>query len=422
MDLTAFLSDFFRTDSLNQLTADAAELFDCPVMVVDDSFHAVSWHMPAGFQDRPFQGSVDRGELTYEASSLLSSSASLAQQGELYVELADSPWQRRFSPLIASGIRVGYLVLVDVHGTLRQVERRDLTAVESVLAKQLFFEGNRSGLMFNTAEEVLLHLLENKFSTEALFLLQASSTWLADFRPERVALINLGLYHNLHLAEDALKSELTYAFYASHPFLYNDEVLLFLNRDHDLSALEPLVQRYQLRVVISDPLDSLYALPQVYAATHEVMDFLLLRSSHPFCVRAEQLHALMMLRRLQDRADLIASEVSALAHYDAAEHTQYCQTLLAYLLCHHSLQETCRQLYTHRNTVLYRIRRMKEDFGIPLDDPNRHLELLLSVSLELLAQHQENLFVHGLTLETPRTMPHAVDDTRSVSPSPSTQP
>ena len=333
MDLTAFLSDFFRTDSLNQLTADAAELFDCPVMVVDDSFHAVSWHMPDGFQDRPFQGSVDRGELTYEASSLLSSSASLAQQGELYVELADSPWQRRFSPLIASGIRVGYLVLVDVHGTLRQVERRDLTAVESVLAKQLFFEGNRSGLMFNTAEEVLLHLLENKFSTEALFLLQASSTWLADFRPERVALINLGLYHNLHLAEDALKSELTYAFYASHPFLYNDEVLLFLNRDHDLSALEPLVQRYQLRVVISDPLDSLYALPQVYAATHEVMDFLLLRSSHPFCVRAEQLHALMMLRRLQDRADLIASEVSALAHYDAAEHTQYCQTLLAYLLC-----------------------------------------------------------------------------------------
>ena len=422
MDLTAFLSDFFRTDSLNQLTADAAELFDCPVMVVDDSFHAVSWHMPAGFQDRPFQGSVDRGELTYEASSLLSSSASLAQQGELYVELADSPWQRRFYPLIASGIRVGYLVLVDVHGTLRQVERRDLTAVESVLAKQLFFEGNRSGLMFNTAEEVLLHLLENKFSTEALFLLQASSTWLADFRPERVALINLGLYHNLHLAEDALKSELTYAFYASHPFLYNDEVLLFLNRDHDLSALEPLVQRYHLRVVISAPLDSLYALPQVYVATHEVMDFLLLRSSHPFCVRAEQLHALMMLRRLQDRADLIASEVSALAHYDAAEHTQYCQTLLAYLLCHHSLQETCQRLYTHRNTVLYRIRRMKEDFGIPLDDPNRHLELLLSVSLELLAQHQENLFVHGLTLETPRTMPHAVDDARSPSSSPSTQP
>ena len=412
MDLTAFLNDFFRTDSLNQLTSDAAALFDCPVMVVDDSFHAVSWYMPTGFQDRPFQGSVDRGELTYEASSLLSNSAPLAQQGELYVELADSPWQRRFSPLIASGIRVGYLVLVDIHGTLRQVERRDFTVVESVLAKQLFFESNRSGLMFNTAEEVLLHLLEGKFATEALFRLQASSTWLADFRPERLALINLGLYHNLHLAEDALKGELTYAFYASHPFLYNGEVLLFLNRDHDLSAFAPLVERYRLRVVISDPLDSLYALPQVYAAAHEMMDYLLLRSSHPFCARAEQLHALMMLRHLQDRPDWIAPEVRALARHDAAEHSQYCQTLLTYLLCHHSLQETCQRLYTHRNTVLYRIRRLKEDFGIPLDDPDRHMELLLSVSLVLLAQHQDNLFVRGLALEAPRAAARAVDGGR----------
>ena len=272
--------------------------------------------------------------------------------------------------------------------------------------------------MFNPAEEVLVHLLENNFSTEAMFLLQASSTWLADFRPERIALINLGLYHNLHLAEDALKNELTYAFYASHPFLYNDEVLLFLNRDHDLSALEPLVGQYHLRVVISDPLDSLYALSQVYAATHEVMGFLLSRSSRPFCVCAEQLHTLMMLRRLQDRADLIAPEVFALARHDAAEHTQYCQTLLAYLLCHHSLQDTCQRLYTHRNTVLYRIRRMKEDFGIPLDDPDRHLELLLSVSLELLAQHQENLFVRGLSLEAPGTMPRGLADILSASVSP----
>ena len=119
-----------------------------------------------------------------------------------------------------------------------------------------------------------------------------------------------------------------------------------------------------------------------------------------------------------DRADLIAPEVCALARHDAAEHTQYCQTLLAYLLCHHSLQDTCRRLYTHRNTVLYRIRRMKEDFGIPLDDPDRQLELLLSVSLELLAQHQENLFVRGLTLEAPGTMPRRLADSLSASVSP----
>lgn len=398
MDLQAFFDDFLHTDNLDRLTQDAAEMLNCPLMIVDDSFHAVSWHMPDGFRDVPFQGSVDRGELTYEASSLISN-ATLDQTGEVYMTLADSPWQRRFSALIASGIRVGYLVLVDVHGTLRSTDHRLLRAVEAVLAKQLFFQTNRSGLMFNTAEEVLLHLLEGRFETEALFRLQASSTWLASFHPQRFALINLGLYHNLHLSHDTLKGELTYAFYASHPFVYNNEVVLFLSGDHDLSAFQRLSEQYQLRVMISDPLDSLYALPQAYATVHEAMEYALMHSTRPFVARSEQFHVLMLLRHLLQRMDLIAPEVRALARRDAAENSQYCQTLYTYLICHHSLQETCARLYTHRNTVLYRIHRLKEDFGIPLDDPNRHLQLLLSVALVLLEQHQDSLFLPELMRE-----------------------
>ena len=40
-------------------------------------------------------------------------------------------------------------------------------------------------------------------------------------------------------------------------------------------------------------------------------------------------------------------------------------------------------LYTHRNTVLYRIRRLQEDFAIPLEEPSQHADLLLGVSLIL---------------------------------------
>lgn len=41
-------------------------------------------------------------------------------------------------------------------------------------------------------------------------------------------------------------------------------------------------------------------------------------------------------------------------------------------------------LFTHRNTILYRIKRIREDFGIPLDDPASHTELLIGTSLILL--------------------------------------
>ena len=83
----------------------------------------------------------------------------------------------------------------------------------------------------------------------------------------------------------------------------------------------------------------------------------------------------------------------ALAARDAADQTPYCLTLYTYLCCHHSLQETCARLYTHRNTVLYRVKRMREDFGIPMDDPDQHLALIVSSALMLLNQGQDAPFM-----------------------------
>ena len=44
MNLQTFMDDFMNRDDLSLLTRDAGELFDCPVMVVDMAFRAVSWH------------------------------------------------------------------------------------------------------------------------------------------------------------------------------------------------------------------------------------------------------------------------------------------------------------------------------------------------------------------------------------------
>ena len=50
-------------------------------------------------------------------------------------------------------------------------------------------------------------------------------------------------------------------------------------------------------------------------------------------------------------------------------------------------------MFTHRNTVLYRIRKMKEEFNIPLDDPDAHTYLLLSLSLTLYDEHGPSFFL-----------------------------
>lgn len=107
----------------------------------------------------------------------------------------------------------------------------------------------------------------------------------------------------------------------------------------------------------------------------------------------------LLLKNLEGREDLIAQEVRALAAHDREKGTQYCETLYDYLICCRSLQKTCEALFAHRNTVLYRIRRMQEEFGIPLDEPVKHADLLLSVSLLLFEAKGPDFFLPKTPLD-----------------------
>ncbi len=386
MELQTLLADFFKQDDFNQLAIDSAGILGCPLMIVDETFHIVAHHAPADFHDKVFVHAVSRGEITYEASAMFSTNEEICAGRAAYMTLADSPYPRRVAPLCTANLRLGYLICVDVDGHLHTLEEAAYDAVESVLAKQLFMEVNRQGRLFETAEEVLESLLDGCFSAEPYFRLQASTTYLADFHPKAFALIDLKGYHSLYLDGNRLKDELMYRFYESHPFLYRGNVLMFLHEAHNRYALHSLAEEFHLKIVISPPLGNLFGLPQLYRCVKEGLDILAEASedSDGVVFRASALSTLILLCKYKERTDLIDEKVQALAANDTKKGSLYCETLYRYLICGHSLKETCEALFTHRNTVLYRLRRMKDDCGISLEDPMQHANLLLSVSLLLL--------------------------------------
>ena len=46
--------------------------------------------------------------------------------------------------------------------------------------------------------------------------------------------------------------------------------------------------------------------------------------------------------------------------------------------------------------MLYRIRRIEDDFAIPLDEPSVHADLLLGVSLLLFKEKGPDFFLHDI--------------------------
>ena len=202
----------------------------------------------------------------------------------------------------------------------------------------------------------------------------------------------------LNFRDDMLKHELQREFPQSPPFLYRDEVLLLLEEPEILEPLEALARQNRLRVVVTDPFEDLYLLPQVYQAAQEVMQYLFTHREGAFVVQTGQCRNLMRLRQLAQRPDFIDPQIKEVAAYDERHGTQFCLTLYTYCICHHSIQQTCERLFTHRNTVLYRLRKLKEDFGLRLDDPEETMPLLVSSALALLQSHQDQLFVRDFSL------------------------
>ncbi len=394
------LEQFFAQDDLGKLTVSTGELLGCPLLVLDDTFHVAAHYLPLGFSDALFETAVRRGEITYEAGAIISRNAMLTAGWADYVQLADSPYRRRFAPLVSAGVRLGCLICVDTDGHLEKIPPQTWELVEHILSKQMFVEASHQDKPFETAEDILMHLLDGGFSSAAHFQLQASGTYLADFHPRAFALIDLETYHSAYMGRRHLKEELEAQIPDSHPFLYKGDVFLFLHREGDGDIFSELAEEFQLKILISAPIDDLFTLPQLYRTAREALELMKDARFHGEAVcSAQQLRTPLLLKNLEGRGDLVSPELRRLAVHDREKGTQYCETLYHYLTCCHSLIKTSDALYTHRNTVLYRIRRLQEDFLIPLEEPSLHADLLLGVSLILFETKGPDFFLRAMNNE-----------------------
>ncbi len=79
-----------------------------------------------------------------------------------------------------------------------------------------------------------------------------------------------------------------------------------------------------------------------------------------------------LLKKLQEE------RLGSLFAYDACHHTQFAETLRLYLLHSCSLQATAQAIFAHRNTIHYRIGKIKEILNCDFDDAALRFELLLA--------------------------------------------
>ncbi|SDF52378.1 PucR family transcriptional regulator [Sporomusa acidovorans] len=91
-----------------------------------------------------------------------------------------------------------------------------------------------------------------------------------------------------------------------------------------------------------------------------------------------------LLSPMKDQPDLravISRWIGTVIDYDREKGTSLLDTLEVYLDTNRNMLATAKRLFIHRNTLRYRIDKLKKLLGTTLDNPENHLQILMSVKL-----------------------------------------
>lgn len=157
-----------------------------------------------------------------------------------------------------------------------------------------------------------------------------------------------------------------------------DSFLLLLTGSEDpvtISRLQPHLkevgQRMGQTVILSMPFCSLLQLGTVWRFNQEAA-----ASAHELhcgagCRSAAELYQDVFVRNITNSANMrafIHPMLYRLQEYDRTHSTSLLHTLSSYLTQETNLQETALQLYIHRNTLVYRLQRIRTLLQLDLDD------------------------------------------------------
>ncbi len=377
------LNVFLTENTLSGLVKAISGAVGCPAVIVDDAFHIAASCAVSEYNDPAYRTAVSHSELSLDTCAAISAHGA---EKDFTVDAGNKKY--RILRLENGDTVLGYMILISAEDMPCDAETLNFTA--ALVSKQLFFERRQSS---GTAEEILAALFDGEFTDEEHFKISAAATYLSNFHPERFALIDLR--DCTPAAAAFLQTQLKNEFHASHPFIYKGKTVMFLHGDHSMPRLAELAGQNGTPAAVSEKLNGIFSAERLYPAVTATLDYLNEKGKGGALAFAEDYTLLLTLRTAAGNGTVFDRDVKKMAEYDKENEGELCLTLYTYLCCRHSLKDTCERLYTHRNTVLYRIRRIKEFFGIDTDNPELCIMYLLQAALELVKAGEDALFIRS---------------------------
>lgn len=389
---------------LKELLEAAYQELGNPVLVVDGRFQTIAMapEQPIGIDswDRIFQGDAPQQHDLRQAEQMIEGFTNrnvTRIQVIPYTEPDGRRVRRIVGPVLErkTGHNCGGLEVIELE--------KPFCAQDSVLAQRLaellqhylVFSPQRTQSM--TPEERLLQELLFCEPGQRDQMQKRLKRFPALEAPERFYLASIPL-SRAHQLTSTNQQALLQEEYPEGWFVQTETTLLLLlpgsqeEREEEklLSRLRTVGQRMEQTVILSMAFPSALQLGTVWRFNQEAAEAAQEMHCGAGSRSAGELFREVLLRTVTRSANLRAfvhPMLQRLTEYDRVHETKLLRTLSVYLNKEANLHETAQALFIHRNTLVYRLQRIRSLLGLDLDDPD--VRGMLRVGCALLEYYQD---------------------------------
>ena len=282
-----------------------------------------------------------------------------------------------------NGDLIGWFVSME--GADRHVNSRmHLTEVFCRLL-DFWFRINEEALLFSPQSALFINILDGKETDSALVRFkQEGIGWQGDPTMQLFCIRDIASNRfDLPYLQKALSS----SFSAVYCFKYLSDVMIIVNYDKIqekdfLRTLTDILKRRKLSCGCSYLFRDLFQLPAYYQQALLAVQY---GEQKAGTINRCEDYALEYLRhQINETKPLSVSSpgLERLKQQDASAGTEYYRTLAVYLREERDQTKTADVLCIHRNTLIYRIKKIEQILGADLTDARQRFLLLLSLYLE----------------------------------------
>ena len=364
-----------ESTTIDELTKGFYSLIECPLAIIDENYQVLShFALDEYTLGNTFYDSIKRGywsiELINKLSKLLANNdyanISFDNINRLFIKLKDK-----------DNNLLGYLVIIEYNKKIKDIDKDLLLHITKIITKYLLINNNHQNI--NNLNSFFTSLINNEFNNETIFLEKYNSI-IDKNKIYKFIIISINNIDKKIIK--TLEISLTYLFIDSTIIFKEEYIIIFLHNDINYEDINSFFFKNKLYGILSTPILDFYNVYTIYNILKKLLNYLIINKNEYILYKESDYIFLSTIISTNDNIvllSLIHENILKLYKYDIDNNTSLCITLYTYIKCNRSLKECSKELYLHKNTITYRLNKIKDILDDNLDSSINNLNYLHSI-------------------------------------------